>query len=107
MNRRDAAADRRKRMAITNITAHEPIENSSNPPRTAFPTHPVCRNDVQSCTAVKLTRSRGVAESRRNASLRGDQFFFHQALCFEVEAHIIRRHRVQQASPGAARRAEV
>ncbi|MEA2417534.1 MAG: hypothetical protein QOI58_4191, partial [Thermoanaerobaculia bacterium] len=28
--------------AITNITAHEPIENSSNTPRTAFPTHPVC-----------------------------------------------------------------
>ena len=42
MNRRDAAADRRKRRAMTNITAHEPIENSSNTPRTAFPTHPVC-----------------------------------------------------------------
>jgi len=42
MNRLDAAADRRKRMAITNITAHEPIENSSKTPRTAFPTHPVC-----------------------------------------------------------------
>src|SRR5437763_1328628 len=105
---------------VIDVVAVAPIVAKASMIPHTVPTHPVCRNDVQSCTAVKLTRSRGVAESRRKAgpsasprlrvknvhALRRDRHRSHQALRGEVEPHVVRRHRVHQPSAGASCRAE-
>jgi len=54
MKRRDAAWERRNRLEMMKIAAHEASEKIKRIARTDFPTHPVCKNAVQSCTAARV-----------------------------------------------------
>src|SRR5438093_5146661 len=64
MNRLEAAADLRKRREMMNIVAQELREKIRRMSKTAFPTHPVCKNAVQSCTKSNVARSPGHHDSR-------------------------------------------
>jgi hypothetical protein len=56
VKRRDAARERRNRAEMMKIAAHESSEKRSRIARTVFPTHPVCKNAVQSCTTANVAR---------------------------------------------------
>src|SRR5437867_11686700 len=53
---------------MMNIVAQEVREQMRRMSKTAFPTHPVCKNAVQSCTKSNLARS---LSERRRGELNG------------------------------------
>ena len=61
MNRCEAVAERRNRREMMKITAHEASEKMSRIARTDFPTHPVCKKAVHSCTKARVAWGHGVA----------------------------------------------
>src|SRR6185369_6778093 len=64
VKRREALSERRNRCATTIIVAHDITEKRRRMVRTVFPTTPVCRNAVQSCTGRSVARENLKSETR-------------------------------------------
>src|SRR5687767_5948492 len=117
MNRREARSEARKRIQTTKMIDHESSEKMTRMARTDFPTHPLCSNAVQSCTArygSKCTSATPTRQPPTETAASGDAAFHFdvhaagdQLVGLEVEPEVFVPHRIEKPSVAAATRAEI